>query len=237
MFTLRRVWVGYVYALHRRLPDLGGMEDPSPLDENGVRPYLLEHHRSNYRHEDRNWPYLAPVPHAPFLCFYLYSLRRPACCLGTAFLCSPSNVVPPGRYCCLGRNEGAHSRERSPGMRPRHEVCQFLPAAAINTYVQLTPDAPQPPYSSHNARISRLAMMDVAGLNSTPALIRMSTFAICLHAFKFSRKRCVHWRDRRGKMRHMGSVTVRFSGRKLVAPLAAMCSAVAGCIALSGGSG
>lgn len=79
----------------------------------------------------------------------------------------------------------------------------------------------------------------VAGLNSTPALISafMFTFVIWLQALKISCKRSVHQRDKKGRVTRMKSVAITFSGRKLAASLAAMCSAVAGYVELSGGSG
>jgi hypothetical protein len=74
------------------------------------------------------------------------------------------------------------------------------------------------------------------GLNSTPALIIVSMFVICLQALKVSYKRSIHQRDKKGRVSRMKSVAIRFSGRK-AASLAATCSAVAGVVALSRGSG
>ena len=71
-----------------------------------------------------------------------------------------------------------------------------------------------------------------------PALI--STYAmvvICLLVPEVSYKRSIHERDKKGRVRLMRSIAVRFSGRKLAAPLTALRSAVAGCVAAGGGSG
>ena len=79
--------------------------------------------------------------------------------------------------------------------------------------------------------------MWVAGLNSTPALISVLMFVVWLQALKVSCKRSIHRRDQKGRVTRMRSVAVTFSGRKLAASLAATCSAVAGYVGLSGGSG
>jgi len=71
-----------------------------------------------------------------------------------------------------------------------------------------------------------------------PALI--STYAmvvICLLVPEVSYKRSIHERDKKGRVRLMRSIAVRFSGRKLAASLVASCSAGAGYLALSGGAG
>jgi hypothetical protein len=80
-------------------------------------------------------------------------------------------------------------------------------------------------------------MLGVAGLNSTPALIGVSILVICLQALKVSNKRSICQRDKKGRVSRMESMEIGFSGRKLAASLAAMFSALAGCVALSGGSG
>jgi hypothetical protein len=74
-------------------------------------------------------------------------------------------------------------------------------------------------------------------LNSTPALIGASVSIICLLALRVSYKRSIYDRDKKGKVSRMRSMAVAFSGRKVAASLAAMCSAVAGYVGLSGGSG
>lgn len=85
-------------------------------------------------------------------------------------------------------------------------------------------------------RLDRYIMW-VVGLNSTPALISVSVFVICLQALRVSYKRSIHERDKKGRVSRMKSVAVAFSDRKLAASLAAMCSAAAGYVELSGGSG
>lgn len=79
--------------------------------------------------------------------------------------------------------------------------------------------------------------MSVAGLNSTPALIGLIMFINCLQALKVSYKRSVHRRDKKGTVSRMRIVAVTFSGRKWAASLAATCSALAGYVGRSGGSG
>lgn len=82
-----------------------------------------------------------------------------------------------------------------------------------------------------------IAALLVAGFNSTPALISPFAFVICLHALNVSYKCSTRSRDKKGKVSRMKSVTFRFSGRKLAASLAAMCSVVTGYVAIRGGSG
>jgi hypothetical protein len=83
-----------------------------------------------------------------------------------------------------------------------------------------------------------IAKLAVAGLNSTPALIGTYVmFVICLLVPTVSYKRSIHERDKKGRVRLMRSIAVRFSGRKLAASLVASCSVGAGYLALSGGSG
>jgi hypothetical protein len=82
-----------------------------------------------------------------------------------------------------------------------------------------------------------IVILCVAGLNSTPALIGVCLFVICLQALKVSYERAIHQRDKKGKVSRMKSVAIRIGDRNLAASLAATCSAVAGCVALSGGSG
>ena len=85
---------------------------------------------------------------------------------------------------------------------------------------------------------ARLLWLAGAGLNSTPALISTCVmFVICLLVPTVSYKRSVHERDKKGRVRLMRSIAVRFSGRKLAASLVASCSTGAGFLALSGGSG
>jgi len=80
-------------------------------------------------------------------------------------------------------------------------------------------------------------MVELAGLNSTPTLISIFILIIFVQALKVSCKRSIHQRDKKGKVSRMRSVEFRVSGRKLAASLAAMFSALAGSVALSGGSG
>jgi hypothetical protein len=77
----------------------------------------------------------------------------------------------------------------------------------------------------------------VAGLNSTPALIGLFVFFICFRALNVSYKRATRSRDKKGEVRSMKSVTFKFSGRKLAAPLATLHAAIVGCAAICGGSG
>jgi hypothetical protein len=76
----------------------------------------------------------------------------------------------------------------------------------------------------------------IARLNSTPTLISLFVFFICLQALDVSYKRSTRNRDKKGEVSSMKSLTFRVSGRKLAAPLAALRSA-AGCAAACGGSG
>jgi hypothetical protein len=90
---------------------------------------------------------------------------------------------------------------------------------------------------SHRGELPASVTQDVAGLNSTPALISLFMFFTCLQALNVSYKRSTRNRDKKGKVSSMRSVGFRVSGRKLAVPLAALRSAVVGCAAASGGSG
>jgi hypothetical protein len=76
----------------------------------------------------------------------------------------------------------------------------------------------------------------VAGLNSTPVLICVSMFIICMQALKVSYKRSVNQRDKKGKVSCMRKVAVSIGGRS-AASLAATYSALVGYVGVSGGSG
>jgi hypothetical protein len=81
-----------------------------------------------------------------------------------------------------------------------------------------------------------LLVKQVAGLNSTPELICVSIFVICLQALKVSYKRSVNQRGKKGKVSCMRSVTASIGGRSAVS-LAATYSGLIGYVGLSGGSG